>query len=80
MYIFGYSNFYYLCVYPLFEEEAIRVIQELPAMNPAIVNGEAVKQRYSLPILFMIETEQERKRRERKEARKRKRKQNKKNN
>ena len=67
-------------VHPAFEEEAIRVIQELPAMNPSIVNGEAVKQRYSLPILFRIETEQERKRRERKEARKRKRKQNTKNN
>ena len=56
-------------VHPAFEEEAIRIIQELPTMDPAIVDGEAIKQRYSLPILFKIETERERKKRERKKAR-----------
>ena len=56
-------------VHPAFEEEAIRIIKELPPMDPAIVDGEAIKQRYSLPILFKIETERERKKRERKEAR-----------
>ena len=59
-------------VHPAFEEEAIRIIQELPAMEPAVVDGKAIKQRFSLPLLFNIETERERKRRERKEARKKK--------
>ena len=66
-------------VHPAFEEEAIRIIKELPPMDPAIVDGEAIKQRYSLPILFKIETERERKKRERKEARKKKRKEGKHN-
>jgi|TARA_R100000479_G_scaffold70100_2_gene33698 hypothetical protein len=66
-------------VHPAFEEEAIQIIKELPTMDPAIVDGEAIKQRYSLPILFKIETERERKKRERKEARKKKRKEGKHN-
>ena len=48
-------------VHPAFEEEAIRIIQELPTMEPAVVDGKAIKQRYSLPILFKIETEREKK-------------------
>lgn len=53
-----------------FEQEAIRVIKELPKMNPAILNGEKIRQKYSLPIVFKVETESERKSRERKEKRK----------
>ena len=64
-------------IHPAFEEEAIRVIQELPAMEPALVEGETIKQKYSLPILFKIETEQERKKRKKREYRKMKRKQRK---
>ncbi|WP_158548375.1 energy transducer TonB [Marixanthomonas ophiurae] len=64
-------------VHPAFEEEAIRIIQKLPTMEPAVVDGKAIKQKYSLPILYKIETVQERKKRERREYRKLKRKQRK---
>ncbi|QAA81824.1 hypothetical protein EI546_08870 [Aequorivita sp. H23M31] len=56
--------------YPELEREAIRIIEELPRMEPAIRDGKAVSQNYSLPIIFHVETLKEEKRRLRKEARK----------
>ena len=36
------------------DEEAVRVIQSAPAWNPAKQRGKAVKQRYTLPIIFKL--------------------------
>lgn len=41
-------------VHPFFEQEAIRVISELPKMPVAKHNGEAISQKYALPIIFEI--------------------------
>ncbi len=53
-----------------FEQEAIRVIKELPRMTPAVLNGKRIERKYSLPIIFQVETKRMRKSRERKEKRK----------
>ncbi|WP_419212601.1 energy transducer TonB [Maribacter sp. X9] len=58
-------------VHPLFEKEAIRVLSELPKMPPAKNNGKAISQKYSMPIVFEIETESAKKQRIKKEKRKR---------
>ena len=58
-------------VHPLFEKEAIRVLSELPKMPPAKHNGKAISQKYSMPIVFEIETESAKKQRLKKEKRKR---------
>lgn len=50
-------------VHPLFEKEAIRIISELPKMTPVKHNGTLISQKYSLPIVFEIETESAKKRR-----------------
>ena|SRR5690554_5869165 len=55
--------------YPELEEEAIRIISELPKMEPAIREGKAISQNYSLPIIFHVETREEEKSRIRKEKR-----------
>lgn len=39
----------------LFEEEAIRLIQQMPAWKPATVNGTPVSSRMSLPLTFQIQ-------------------------
>jgi hypothetical protein len=54
-------------VHPLFEKEAIRILNELPKMTPAEYNGKLISQKYSLPIVFEIETESAKKRRLNKE-------------
>lgn len=36
------------------DEEAIRVVQSSPAWNPGKQRGKAVKQRYTLPIIFKL--------------------------
>jgi hypothetical protein len=54
-------------VHPLFEKEAIRILNELPKMTPAEYNGKLISQKYSLPIVFEIETESAKKRRLKKE-------------
>ena len=58
-------------VHPLFEQEAIRVISELPKMTPAQFNGQTISRKYSLPIVFEIETESAKKHRLKKEKSKR---------
>lgn len=54
-------------VHPLFENEAIRILNKLPKMTPANYNGKAVSIKYSLPIVFEIETERAKKQRLKKE-------------
>lgn len=39
---------------PLFDEEAIRLMQNMPSWKPATVNGTPVSARISLPITFRI--------------------------
>ncbi len=56
--------------YPELEKEAIRMVGELPKMEPAIRDGIAISQSYSLPIIFHVETLKEEKSRLRKEKRK----------
>lgn len=56
--------------HPAFEEEAVRIIKELPKMDPAMQNGAPVARRYSLPLKFKIETEREKKKRLKKERKK----------
>jgi len=56
-------------VHPLFEKEAIRIIKELPKMTPAEYDGKKISKKYSLPIVFEIETERAKKRRLKKEKR-----------
>ncbi len=36
------------------DEEAVRIIQSAPAWNPGKQRGKAVKQRYTLPIIFKL--------------------------
>ena len=57
-------------IHTAFEQEAIRIISELPKFNPVILNGEKRSIKYSLPIVFKIETDSEKKARDRKEKRK----------
>ncbi|MBU3822493.1 energy transducer TonB [Flavobacteriaceae bacterium XHP0103] len=58
-------------VHPLLEKEAIRILSELPKMPIAKHNGKAISQKYTLPIVFEIETESAKKRRLKKEQRER---------
>ena len=37
-----------------FEDEAIKLLERLPKMDPAVVNGEAVSVRFAQPINFKI--------------------------
>ncbi len=60
-------------VHPIFEEEAIRVLRQLPKMTPTKQNGKTVSRKYALPIVFEIETERAKAQRLKKEKRKRKR-------
>lgn len=56
--------------HPMFEEEAIRVLEELPKMPPIIRGGQAVRQTFGLPINFIVESEKQKKRRLKKEKKK----------
>jgi hypothetical protein len=60
-------------VHPLFEKEAIRILNELPKMTPAEYNGKKISQKYSLPIVFEIETDSAKKKRLKKEEKERQR-------
>ena len=53
-----------------FEEEAIRVVSEIPKLDPNNNLKEGQSMKYTLPITFVIETDAEKKKRERKEQRK----------
>ncbi|MBJ2176283.1 hypothetical protein JBL43_18675 [Aureibaculum sp. A20] len=53
-----------------FEEEAIRVVSEIPKLDPNNSLKEGQSMKYTLPITFVIETDAEKKKRERKEQRK----------
>ena len=54
-------------VHPIFEEEAKRIINDLPKMTPAEFDGKRVSRKYSLPIVFRVETEKEKEKRLKKE-------------
>jgi TonB family protein len=43
--------------YPFFEQEAVRLMERLPSFTPIIVNGEAKRMNFSLPITFVVESE-----------------------
>lgn len=53
--------------HPAFEAEPIRIIKELPKMDPAVHKGQPIARRFSLPLKFKIETEREKKKRLKKE-------------
>jgi protein TonB len=56
--------------HPVFEEEALRILKELPKMPPIIRDGKAVSQTFGLPINFIVESEKQKKRRLKKEKKK----------
>lgn len=56
--------------HPIFEQEAIRIIEAVPDMVPAEFNGKPISPRFSLPITFIIETAKQKRRRLKKEKRK----------
>ena len=56
--------------HPAFEAEAIRIIEQLPKMDPAMYDGKPIARKYSLPLKFKIETEREKKKRLKKERKK----------
>ena len=39
---------------PAFDEEALRLVKNMPRWNPASLNGERIRQRFYLPIPFII--------------------------
>lgn len=57
-------------VHPAFEEEAIRILKNLPKMNPAQINGKFISQKFALPIVFKVGSEREKRRRLKKEKKK----------
>ena len=57
-----------------FEEEAIRIINLIPKLDPMTSLKEGQSMKFSLPITFIIETDAEERKRKKKEKRKRKRK------
>lgn len=59
-------------IHPAFEEEAVRLFNdlELAKLIPKRNSAEPESKRYSLPIIYTMETEKERKKRLRKEKRK----------
>lgn len=58
--------------HPIFENEAIRILEKVPDLVPASYNGKPVNPKFSLPITFIIETEKQKKRRLKKEKKQRK--------
>lgn len=56
----------------VFEDEAIRLINELPKMNPTKNLAKGKSMRFTLPLTMVIETDTEKKKRKRKEERKKK--------
>ena len=56
--------------HPVFEQEAERVVKLIPKLDPKKLKNGKKPIKFSLPICFVIETEQDRKARQRKEKRK----------
>lgn len=54
----------------IFENEARKLVNSLPQFTPRVINGKAINQKYTLPIVFKIETKREKRRRLKKEKRK----------
>ncbi|MGB3342696.1 MAG: energy transducer TonB [Aequorivita sp.] len=52
--------------FPELQKEAIRIVGELPKTEPAMQDGKAISQNYSLPIIFHVGTPKEEKSRMRK--------------
>ena len=40
--------------YPLFDDEAIRVVKEMPKWKPGMINGKPVRVKFNLPIYFRL--------------------------
>lgn len=51
----------------VFENEAIRIIKMIPQIEPPSLNGKPASPRFSLPIIFVIETEKQKRKRLKKE-------------
>lgn len=47
--------------YPFFEQEVIRLMERLPSFTPMMVDGEAKRMNFSLPITFVVEREKRKK-------------------
>lgn len=41
-------------IHPMLDEEAIRVVKNMPNWNPGIINGKPVRVRYYIPINFNL--------------------------
>lgn len=39
---------------PAFDEEALRLVKNMPRWNPASLNGERIRQKYILPVPFIM--------------------------
>ena len=48
-------------LHPSLDEEALRILKTMPRWNPGMVNGEIVRTRLRLPIVFDIEKEKKKK-------------------
>lgn len=46
-------------VHPAFEAEAIRILNELPEMDPTQINGKYISENFALPIVFKVESKRE---------------------
>ena len=40
--------------YPLLDDEAIRVVKEMPKWKPGMINGKPVRVKFNLPIYFRL--------------------------
>ena len=40
---------------PLLDEEALRVVKEMPKWTPGIVDGKTVKVKFTVPIMFSLQ-------------------------
>ncbi|WP_394800338.1 energy transducer TonB [Aestuariivivens marinum] len=49
--------------HPVFENEAIRIIKMIPQLEPPSLNEKPVSPRFSLPIIFAIQTEKQKRKR-----------------
>ena len=44
-------------IFPLLDEEALRVVRTLPKFNPAILNGKTVEYWFTIPVVFRLEND-----------------------
>lgn len=48
--------------YPVFEQEAVKIMERLPRLTPKVVDGVPQRMKFSLPITFVVEREEKKKR------------------